>query len=288
MTIWTEFMGLDLAQRFYDVNGVRTRVLEAGQGEPLIFLHGTGGHAEAYTRNIAAHAQHFHVYAIDMVGHGYSDAPDLEYTIDDFVSHLGNFLNTIGAEKVMLSGESLGGMVGAWYAIRNPARVKKLVLNTGMLISRDEEGKQQLLDAMERTRKAAGSLTRDTVRTRMEWLMADPQKSLTDELVEVRYKIYSLPGRAAIMGKIARNILGGLQDDEWTKRWSDAKLMRDIKCPTLVLWSGHNPGLTAERAAMGAREIPNHRMEILQDSGHWPQWEQAEDFNRIHIDFLRS
>lgn len=288
MTVWTNLVGMELAQRFIDVAGVRTRVLEAGSGEPLIFLHGTGGHLEAYARNIAAHAEHFHVYAIDMIGHGYSDAPELDYGIDDFVEHLSGFIDTVGMDNIALSGESLGGMVAAWYAIRHPERVKKLVLNTGMLMSRDALGKQQLLDALERSKRASGSLTRETVRTRMEWLMADPEKSLTDELVDLRYRIYSQPGRAALMGKIARSIMGGLQDDEWTKRWSNAKLMRDIQCPTLVVWSGHNPGLDAERAAIGAREIPNHRMEVLQDSGHWPQWEQAEQFNRVHIEFLRS
>jgi 2-hydroxy-6-oxonona-2,4-dienedioate hydrolase len=288
VSIWTELLGAEVAQRYYDVKGVRTRVLEAGQGPPLILVHGTGGYAEAYTRNIVEHAKHFHVYAIDMVGHGFTDAPDLPYTMDDFVAHLGDFIDTIGADKVMLSGESLGAMVSAWYAIRNPQRVARLVLNTGMLISRDEKGKAQLQDVVDRSKRAAGNLTMETVRTRMEWLMANPEKTLTDEMVEVRYRIYAQPGRAAVMGKIAGSIIGGILNDEWAKRYSDAAHMRGIKCPTLVLWTTHNPGLTAERAAIGAREIPDHRMVVLDDCAHWPQSEQAEQFNRIHIDFLRG
>lgn len=288
MTIWTELMGAEIAQRYYDVKGVRTRVLEAGQGTPLIFVHGTGGYAEAYTRNIVAHARHFHVYAIDMVGHGYTDAPDLAYTMDDFVNHLGDFIDTIGADKVMLSGESLGGMVSAWYAIRHPERVAKLVLNTGMLISRDAAGKAQLQDAVDRSRRAAGNLTREAVRARMEWLLADPARDLTDEMVEVRYQIYAQPGRAPVMGKIAGSIIAGLLDDDWARKYSDASSMRGIQCPTLVLWSTHNPGLTAGRAALGAREIPDHRMVVLDDCAHWPQHEKADEFNRVHIEFLRG
>ncbi len=284
-TFWTEFMGTECAQRFYDVKGVRTRVIEAGQGEPLILLHGTGGHAEAYTRNIVAHAAHFHVYAVDMVGHGFSAAPDLDYQMDDYVRHLGDFIDTIGAGRVLLSGESLGAMVSTWYAIRNPGRVRKLVLNTGMLMMRDSEGRKQMADVLDRSRKAAGALTRETVRKRLEWLMADPAR-VTDELVEMRYKIYSQPGRAAVMGKISGVIMGGLLDDAWSERWSHARAMRDIKCPTLVVWSGHNPGLNAERAALGAAEIADHRMVVLDDAGHWPQWELADEFNRIHLEFL--
>lgn len=287
-SVWLELMGLDVKQTYYDAGGIRTRVIEAGAGEPLIFLHGTGGHAEAYARNLAAHAKHFHVYSMDMVGHGYSDAPDLAYTIDDFVGHLGRFIDTIGAKQVMLSGESLGGMVSAWYAVRNPERVDKLVLNTGMLMTRDDAGKQQLRDALDRSRRAAGGLTRESVRARLAWLMADPDANVTEELVDIRYTIYAQPGRAALMGRIAASIMGGLTDDGWADRWSNPVTMRGIRCPTLVVWSAHNPGLTAERAAIGAREIPKARMVVLEKSAHWPQWEEAERFNQLHLDFLQG
>jgi 2-hydroxy-6-oxonona-2,4-dienedioate hydrolase len=288
MTIWTDLLGQEVAQKFYDVKGIRTRVIEAGRGEPLIFLHGTGGHAEAYTRNIAAHAAHFRVMSVDMVGHGFSDAPDIEYSIDVWVKHLGDLIETLGAKQVCLSGESLGGMVSAWYAIRNPGRVRKLVLNTGMLMQRDEAGRAQLRDAMERSKRASGQLTRETIRGRLAWLMAEPEKSVTEELVETRYRIYSQPGRAAILGRISAHMFGGLLDDAWSERWSNAEAMREIRCPTLVIWSRHNPGLTSERAALGKDKIPDARMVVLEKSAHWPQWEEAEEFNRIHLDFLRS
>lgn len=286
MSVWTELMGLEFAQRFYDVGGVRTRVLEAGSGMPLIFLHGTGGHAEAYGRNIAAHARHFRVMAVDMVGHGYTDAPDLDYQVPDYVGHLGALIDVIGAEKVALSGESLGAMVAAWYASTHPDRVEKLVLNTGMLISRTEQGKQQLRDGLQRSQQAAGALTRDSVRQRLAWLMADPESSITDELVDIRFKIYAQPGRAPILKKIAGNIMGGLLDDAWSEQWSNPATLRGIQCPTLVVWSRHNPGLDVERAALAMREIPRAEMVVLEDCAHWPQWEQANAFNAAHLAFL--
>ncbi|GIS24391.1 MAG: hypothetical protein CM15mP125_0780 [Gammaproteobacteria bacterium] len=59
-TIWNYLKGLDFQQRFYDAAGVRTRVIESGTSEKvLIFLHGTGGHAEAYLKNIASHSSIF-------------------------------------------------------------------------------------------------------------------------------------------------------------------------------------------------------------------------------------
>lgn len=287
-SIWVELMGVEYKQTYYDAGGIRTRVIEAGEGPPLIFLHGTGGHAEAYVRNMAAHAQHFHVYAIDMIGHGYTDRPDCDYNMDDFVDHLIRFLDVIGAEKAYLSGESLGAMVSSWAAIKHPERVIKLVQNTGILMPPNEKGRAELSDALERSKKAAGKLTKEAVGARLSWLMAEPEKTITDELVDVRYQVYSQPGMAPIMGKIAMSILGGVIDDAWCQRWVNPEVMREIQCPTLVLWTRHNPGQPVELAQEAMARIPDARMVVLENSAHWPQWEEPEAFNKAHLDFLLS
>ena len=54
MTLWTELEGLDLVVRHVQVGDWSTRVLEHGEGAPLVILHGTGGHLEAFTRNLRA------------------------------------------------------------------------------------------------------------------------------------------------------------------------------------------------------------------------------------------
>ena len=138
-SIWNTLQGVPFRQRFVDAGGVNTRVIEAGAGPALILLHGTGGHAEAYTRNLAAHAEHFHVYAIDMVGHGYSDMPDIAYGPQDYVDFLRDFADAIGEERVFVSGESLGAQVAAWFAIQHPSRAHKIVMNTGMLLPPDDD-----------------------------------------------------------------------------------------------------------------------------------------------------
>lgn len=287
-SIWLDLLGTDFRQRFFDVKGVRTRAIEAGSGEPLIFLHGIGGHAEAYARNIAAHAEHFHVYSLDMIGHGLTDGPDVDYTMQTFVDHLGNFIDTIGAEKVLISGESLGAMVGTLYAIRNPDRVKKLVLNTGMIAPRNEQGQAQMRDLQQRSARAATTPTRESVHERLKWLMADPEKSITPELIETRYRIYTQPGRPAVMQKIMQLLTQQQQDPARKAEFSDATIMRGLKCPVFVVWSTHNPGRSPEVAARAAKEIPNHAMVVLEHSAHWPQWEEHELFNKVHVEFLRS
>ena len=207
-SIWTALLGLPVAQRYYDVGGVRTRCLEAGEGEPLIFLHGTGGHAEAYARNLQAHAARFHVYAIDMIGHGFTDKPQMPYPMSTFIDHVVRFIHTIGGGPVNLSGESLGAVVAAWIAIEQPQLVRRLVLNTGLPVQRDPEGIAELEELLARSRSATGQPTREAVRKRLEWLMYDPA-DVTDELVEVRYAIYSAPGAAAVQRTIAEWVVEG-------------------------------------------------------------------------------
>ena len=285
MSIWTELLCMEVKQTYYDAGGIMTRAIEAGDGPPLLLLHGTGGHAEAYARNMAAHAEHFHVYAIDMVGYGYTAKPDVKFYIPDFAIHVLAFMDAIGAKKASISGESLGAMVGAWIAAEHPDRVERLVMNTGMLMPLDD--RQSMIDVLERSRQATGGLTLESVRKRMEWLMYDV-KNVPDEIVDVRYKIYSEPGMLDVMSRVTESVLAGVVDDDYTAKWLNPEKMRDIQCPVLVLWGKHNPGQTLECAQEGLAYIKDARLVVMQESAHWPQWEEADTFNKAHISFLRG
>jgi pimeloyl-ACP methyl ester carboxylesterase len=282
-SIWVEMMGYGVQERYYDVRGVRTRVWEAGAGPTLVMLHGTGGHAEAYYRNIGPLSASLHVCVVDMVGHGFSDRPELDYTIDDYANHLEGLLDVLGVERVHISGESLGGAVAAWFAITRPDRIERLILNTGMLVLPDHP--EELLDVAKRTQAImAGGLTREAVRSRMEWLVADPSR-ITDELVETRYRIYSQPGMMEatlrVMGRMMRLLTGEIDG-----QYVEPGVMADVSCPTLVLWSEHNPGQSSDLARQVTGEMPNARFELLSDCGHWPQYEAPAAFNQLHEQFL--
>ena len=285
-SIWNELQGLDLKQTFCDAGGIRTRVIEAGSGYPLFLLHGTGGHAEAYSRNIAAHAEHFRVIAYDMVGHGYTDAPDIDYGEQAYVDHLLSLMDAMEIQAAHLSGESLGGSVAAWFALRHPERAGRIVLNTGLPLSPNtRQGIDQMKDFLARSRKATGTPTREALALRMKWLFLD-EASLTEELLETRFRIYSQPGRAAVIRKLTERAIGGLIDPASQKTWYRPGQLRELTCPTLLLWTNHNPGQPVELARQAAADIPDARVVVLENSAHWPQWEEPEAFNRAHIEFL--
>jgi pimeloyl-ACP methyl ester carboxylesterase len=284
-TIWNELMGTGVSERFYDAAGARTRVLEGGEGPTLLLLHGTGGHAEAYYRNLPELAKHFRVCAVDMLGHGYTDRPDVEYTLDDYASHIADLLDAIGVERASLSGESLGAAVTAWFGITRPERTERAVLNTGILHLPDKL--EELLDLGKRTRAIAqDGLTRESIRARMEWLVSKPER-MTDELVECRYRIYSQEGMMERVGRIMQRMMMMLSGKVGHEYMAEG-VMEKLTCPTLVLWTEHNPGQSVELATRVVEEMPDARMHVLKDAGHWPQFEKPELVNQLHLEFLAA
>jgi pimeloyl-ACP methyl ester carboxylesterase len=285
-SIWLDLMGSGVKENFYVVNGVRTRVLEAGSGPALVLLHGTGGHAETYCRNIGPLSEHFHVLAMDLVGHGFSGRPDdIDYTVADYANHVVGLLDTLAIDRAHVSGESLGGMVSAWIGIAHPGRVDKVVMNTGTLARPDAAGQAQLDDLEQRTLALArDGVTREAVRHRMNWLVADPSR-MTDEMIDCRLRIYEQEGMLDSVARIMSGVVCMLRGDNGDEYMAPG-VLKTLERPTLVLWTEDNPGQTTELARKVSADIPDGRFEVLSDCAHWPQFERPDVFNPTHIAFL--
>ena len=284
-TMWSDLATAGFEVTFPVVNGVRTRVLTAGSGPALLLLHGTGGHLETYQKNVTELSVHFRVIVPDMIGHGYTDRPDVDYTLDDYADHLFALLDHFDAPTAYLSGESIGGCIAAWMALRSPERAAALVLNTGILERPDEAGLAQLADLEVRTGRLVDELTLDVVRRRMEWLVLDPSV-MTDEMIRIRYDIYSQPGMVDDVVKILHAVLEMNRGLYCGGDYIDAKRLPEISCPTLVLWSDHNPGKPYERVKPAIDSIPDVQVHVVADAAHWPQFEQPQVVNQHMIDFL--
>lgn len=284
-TIWVHLLGA--STKFVDANGMRTRYIEAGSGDPLIMLHGSGGHCEAYHKNVVPLSEHFHVYALDMAGHGYTDNHPTTPGSEGIADHILRFMDTLGIQKAHFAGESLGGAVSAKLALEHPDRVNKIVFITGAGLEMGEEANKLAAPGRESfarlTAAATGNPTKQTIRDRLAWLFAEPDKSITDELVDVRYTIYArrakLAEKAPAQTAPAR---GGVGVQLTPER------LREIKHPFFFLWTEHNPSMPWQAAEMAHKAMPGSRFHIIKNAGHWPQYEQPEEFNQQVIDFLKS
>lgn len=279
-SLWSAIAGGEIRLHYIDAKGVKTRVLEAGSGPVLILLHGVSGHLEAYHRNILSHARHFRVFAVDMLGHGFTDKPARNYEIADYVEHLRDLVDAIGVERVHLSGESLGGWVAARFAATYPERIDRLVLNTAGGMIADPKVMERLKTL---SLAAVRSPDREATRKRLEFLMLDPG-IVTEDLVEARFACFRRPGMVEAMERIMC-----LQDmDVRMRNMLTPEELGRIRAETLVLWTTHDPTASVEVGRRMADLVPNSRFVVMENCGHWPQYEDPETFDRIHIEFLKG
>lgn len=117
---------------YAELPSVRTWYDERGDGEPLVLLHGGAVDARWFDPNIDALAEHFHVYAVDLRGHGHT--PDVEgpYTYKALSQDLIEFLESVVRGPAHLVGHSVGGAVALTTALRRPDLVRRLaILSSG-------------------------------------------------------------------------------------------------------------------------------------------------------------
>jgi 2-hydroxy-6-oxo-6-(2'-carboxyphenyl)-hexa-2,4-dienoate hydrolase len=284
-SFWVELLGTEV--RYRQAGGYRTRSVEAGEGEPVVLLHGISGHAETWVRNVADLGRHFRVHAIDMLGHGFTDKPRITYSVRALGEHVLAFLDGIGAPRAHLVGQSLGGWVAGWLAVHHPDRVASLVSVTGAGLQLDDDGAaltakvgQQVAAA---TNKALAAPSRESVRTRLEWLVHDPSV-VTDELVETRYRIYTRPDFAAVAPGLIDGFTSGVRPEELLT----AERLATISCPTLVFWTRQNPTMPWQVGEAASRIVPGAWFHLMEDAGHWPQFEKPAEFAAVVGGFLRS
>lgn len=282
--IWPEIAKGTIRLGYVDAGGIRTRYVEAGDpdaDEAVIFVHGTGGHLEAFTRNLLPHAEQYRTIALDMIGHGYTDKPDHDYEMEHYVQHLLDFCDAVGVQRGHMHGESLGGWITAQFAIDHPDRTASLTLNTAGGLNTDPKVMERVYNV---TMNAVANASPETVRARLEWLMNAPDR-VTDDLVEMRLGIYTQPGFVQAMEHILC-----LQNMEIRMRnvLSEEGLAK-IRAETLVVWTDHDPTAPTETGQRFVDAIPNARpLVVMSDCAHWPQWEKADAFNRLHLEFLAS
>jgi len=270
-----------------------TRVIEVCNDKPpLILLHGGGGHAETFSRNLNALAAVCRPIAMDFIWHGMSSRPpfsdgaagDDVHWLRQFTLQVLDLMAALGLESASFEGESLGGWVALDLAINFPEKVDAIVLNTawGIALDKDwvKEGAADL-DALRETSVAAlKNPTLETLRTRLEWLM--PLGGVTDELVSLRQALWSIPEtREALLEYYERLFSPGIEDFYFGE-----PAIRTIQSPTLVLWTDKNPIHGVDAAERLHQLVEGSALHVMEGCAHWPQWERPEEHDAVVSQFL--
>ena len=269
-------------------NTYTTRTIEAGSGEPLILMHGNGGSAEAFSRNIMNLAKHFHVHAIDALYNGFSskDPLDTDDRPGHQVSAVLDFMDAEGLTWAHFEGQASGAHVAFRLGLEHPERCGKLIMSTGHQINFKRTFRPPLVPpeiGRSLTKAALDDPRPETVRPRVEWLVAAPDRA-TDELVDLRAKFYSMPE----VQKAMRTQVPATPGRPTPRRSYNEEDCGKLQKPTLVLWGEFNPGGGPDIGVYLASLIPGAKFHLMKDSAHWPQWEHPEEHDRVVIDFLQD
>jgi 4,5:9,10-diseco-3-hydroxy-5,9,17-trioxoandrosta-1(10),2-diene-4-oate hydrolase len=117
-----------IENRWINIKGINIHYKVAGEGSPIILLHGGSNDSSDWQHNVSSLAESYRVYAPDLIGYGLSDKPDVKYSIDYYIDFLDNFMQEMEIEKASLIGHSLGGGIALGYILRFPQKVEKIVL----------------------------------------------------------------------------------------------------------------------------------------------------------------
>ena len=281
-SIWTALIDVPFTQAWVDVQGIKTRYAHAGTpGKPVvIMLHGTAGSWEGFAENLGPLAEHFNCYAIDMVGCGYSDKPDIPYETAVYAEHAKNFMDAMGIEQGHLIGCSLGSWVAARMALNYPSRVGSLTMLSAAGYFANASNMNRIKGA--RT-KAVDDPSWENIKPIFDHLIHEEENRIPD-IIAVRQRIYQQPEMPMAMGHILC-----LQDPEIRQRnlLSDAQ-WQSIQVPALVIASMEDKDEYLQTAQNVAKLMPHAKYVEMENVGHWPHFEDPATFNRHFIEFLKS
>ncbi len=280
MTANHDMLTYDSTSRTVTAGGVRVHYNEAGEGMPVIFVHGGGPGASGWNnweQNIGPISQHFRVILVDMPGWGGSESviveePRFQYNARVFR----DMLDVLGIEKAHFVGNSMGGGSTAKFCIDYPERVAKHVLmgsagsGGSLFFPKPPEGIHSIF-------KVWKDPTIENFRELMKVFCYDSSFA-TDELLQRRVKAMN-PAHLEARAKTQRQFL--IPNDLSSE-------LPKIKAQTLVIWGRDDRFEALDSALKFIWLIPDADLIVYSKCGHWAQYEQVEKFNRDLLTFLKS
>jgi 2-hydroxy-6-oxonona-2,4-dienedioate hydrolase len=261
------------------VDGITTRVVEAGSGERVLFcMHGVGSRADRFVPVMAHLAEAgYRVLAMDFPGHGLAAKPgDYGYRPRDFARFAAGVLDALGLGGVTVLGTSLGGQVAATLACDRPELVRSLVLiGTMGIVPMDPAS------MVPPERVSDGSP--EAVRSKLTFLLSSDEK-VVDAWVREESRINSSWGAREALHKAAQALNEDSVGDLQTERLQSAR--PDV--PILLVW-GERDAWTPLPMGLQTRDaLPHAQLHVMAGCGHAPYFEDPVQFTEVVDDFLTS
>ena len=245
---------------------------DAGQGEPVMLIHGVGADASSWDAIVAALSREFRILRLDLRGHGRSGHIEGACALDDFERDVADVLDAARDARAHIVGFSLGGMIAQALALRHPERVDRLVLLSAVA-GRSAEERERVQARLATLREKGVAAIMGASQDR--WFTPDFVARNPDLVAQRMRQLQEnhAPSYAAAYTVFCTSDLGDR--------------LHAIRAPTLIATGEHDQGSNTRMARFMHAEIAGSRLEILPGLRHSILVEAPDLVTRLLRDFLR-
>jgi 3-oxoadipate enol-lactonase len=255
------------------VNGIRLYYESQGEGLPLVFAHGGGGDLLQWTYQVPHFSERYRVITFDNRGHGRSETPEADYSIESFSQDILGLLDVLSVGKVVLIGLTMGAMTALRFALDHPDRLLGMVL-----VGASEGGREEMRERFEMSARIAESHGMEMLAEGFCSVVFSPwfQEERGDFVAGCKKNM-----QAASAQGYARSIRALANRPPLKDR------LGQIRTKTLVVVGEDDvTQFPLEDADLYLRGIPDARLVKIEKAGHLACIEQPEIFNRLLDEFL--
>jgi 4,5:9,10-diseco-3-hydroxy-5,9,17-trioxoandrosta-1(10),2-diene-4-oate hydrolase len=270
--------------KYITVNGIKVHYWDEGSGDvPIILVHGINSNVTFWQENVFALAKTHRVIAVDLIGFGDTDKPQINYNVAMLAQFLYDFLQSLQLKRYYLVGHSLGSAVSLQFVILFPGLVGKLVLVSPVGLTHKLPWVLRL-SALPFVDKLLLHINKKLI-AKAVYLYVHNKSCVTEEFLQNNYRIAQLPGTQEVLVSLLRqNIdIHGIKKDVVKTLMTN---LSKLTMPILVIWGKNDKLLSVENARAVLQLIPQAKLEIFDKCGHVPQLEHPEKFNQLVNDFL--
>jgi len=267
--------------KFVTVDGKKVHYVEAGNGPPIILIHGFLYHTVMWKKNIDALAGKFKVYAIDLWGWGYSERlKENEYSFERYGKQIVGFMDALNIKKATLAGQSMGGGISVYVAAHYPERVDRLILVDPAVIPYPMTtiGKIYQFPFIGEFMNAipGDALMKNNIKT--IWFY--DRNKVTEEYCKEVLQPFCIKGSYAGSMVILRNVL----KEPYVEK--EANLLAKMSIPTLIIHGREDKAIPLDRSKRLNDLWKGSKLVIFDKAGHSPHEEYPEKFNKLALEFL--
>lgn len=266
------------AERLLSVGGQRVHVEQAGEGPPVVLLHGFGGSTYSWRRVVPGLAAEYRVVAVDLNGFGWTERP-MDQRAYDAAGQLAlvlGVLDALGLERPAVVGHSWGGGLGLRLASAHPQRVSSLVVVAGSVPSGEAQRRPGKLQRwLSRAGLRTVLLRRGMIRRGLHRSVRDPEV-VTEDLVTAYLSRLRVEGADRALAGLDRAAGGPVVALEY------------LDLPVLLVWGSDDQVVPPRVGERLEHAIPGARRVVLDRCGHLPMEEDPEAFLSAVLLFLRA